>query len=233
MEYQNVFKRYEIKYMLDPHQKEMVLAAMAPYMEPDEFGHTTIRNLYYDTDSYRLARTSIEKPEYKEKLRVRSYSETGPDSPVFVELKKKYDSVVYKRRISLPEKSAEGWLAKRQSPGSETQITREIDYFVGYYGTLKPVACISYERDAYRGREIDLRITFDRNILTRSEDMNLSDVWGRSLLPEGMTLMEVKCPGSMPLWLTRVLTREKIFRTSFSKYGTAYQTVIYPGLKEA
>ena len=103
MSTQMVFKRYEIKYLLNGKQKEKVLRAMEPYMEPDAYGRSTIRNIYYDTDNYRLVRKSLEKPVYKEKLRVRSYRAVGPDDRVFVELKKKYDGVVYKRRISVAE----------------------------------------------------------------------------------------------------------------------------------
>ena len=113
MAYQSVFKRYELKYLLTQEQKERVLEAMAPYMELDKYGRTTIRNLYYDTDSFRLIRHSIEKPAYKEKLRIRSYSKADPYSPVFVELKKKYDSVVYKRRLAMAETEAIGWYRDR------------------------------------------------------------------------------------------------------------------------
>lgn len=106
MAFQTVFKRYELKYILTAEQKEKVLHAMEPYMVPDQYGRTVIRNIYFDTDDYRLIRRSIEKPAYKEKLRIRSYSQAEPDSTVFVELKKKYKKVVYKRRISLPEEAA-------------------------------------------------------------------------------------------------------------------------------
>ena len=110
MNYQTVFKRYELKYLLTQAQRAQLLRAMSPYMALDSFGHSTIRNIYFDTDSYRLARRSIEQPAYKEKLRLRGYGEGGGDSTAFVELKMKYDSVVYKRRLSLPEEQAMRWL---------------------------------------------------------------------------------------------------------------------------
>ena len=80
MAFQTVFKRYELKYMLTPLQKEKILEAMSPYMKLDKYGRTTIRNIYFDTDSYRLIRRSIEKPAYKEKIRIRSYSQATADS---------------------------------------------------------------------------------------------------------------------------------------------------------
>lgn len=150
MNSQAVFQRYEIKYLLDRSQKEAVLAAMEPYMEPDAYGRSTIRNIYYDTDSYRLARRSGEQPVYKEKLRARSYGPAKPEDKVFVELKKKYQGVVYKRRIHIPEQAATDYLAGRADAPDRSQITEEIDYFLKFYRTLAPKVFLSYEREAYR-----------------------------------------------------------------------------------
>ena len=233
MAYQAVFKRYELKYMLTLEQKARILEAMAPYMALDKYGRTTIRNIYFDTDNYRLIRHSIEKPAYKEKLRIRSYKKATPSSTVYVELKKKYDSVVYKRRMSLSEDEAMDWVTGQMHCKEETQISGEIDYFLDYYETLHPVVFLSYEREAYFCKDgSDFRVTFDDHILCRQEDLSLeSDVWGTPLLEEGKVLMEIKCSGGIPLWMTHVLSQEHIYKTSFSKYGTAYQTMIFPNTK--
>ena len=230
MPFQTVFQRYELKYLLTPEQKEKVLAAMQPYMKLDKYGRTTIRNLYYDTDTYLLIRRSIEKPVYKEKLRIRSYSKANADSTVFVELKKKYKHVVYKRRMHLTENEAMKWLSGEKHTDKHTQISNEIDYFMELYGTLHPTVFLSYEREAYYSNDgSDFRVTFDDNILCRQEDLSLeSEVYGTPILPEGKVLMEIKCSGGIPLWMTEVLSKEKIYKTSFSKYGTAYRTLIFP-----
>lgn len=248
MSYQTVFKRFELKYMLTLEQKKKILEAMEPYMTLDQYGRTTIRNIYFDTDNYRLVRHSIEKPAYKEKLRIRSYAQADPQSPVFVELKKKYDSVVYKRRLSLPEGEAMEWVCGAQEAAEHeknaeesadkqaeatTQISSEIDYFLEYYETLHPAVFLSYEREAYYSNNgDDFRVTFDDHILCRQEELSLeSEVWGDSLLDEGKVLMEIKTSGGIPLWMTHVLSEEHIYKTSFSKYGTAYTTMIYPNYK--
>lgn len=222
-----VFQRYEIKYLLNRKQKERVLRAMKPYMELDRYGRNTIRNIYYDTDNYRLVRASLEKPVYKEKLRVRSYGEAAPGDRVFVELKKKYDSVVYKRRIGLEEGQAMEYLAGAAPAPVHTQITEELDYFMAFYQTLKPRVFLSYEREAYFTRESgEFRVTFDENILFREEELSLGcGVYGEALLEPGQTLMEIKTPGGIPLWMVRALTEEKLYKASFSKYGNAYQTM--------
>lgn len=227
MDTQMVFQRYEIKYLLDRKQKEKVLQAMEPYMEPDRYGRSTIRNIYYDTDNYRLIRTSLEKPVYKEKLRVRSYEAAAPEDKVFVELKKKYDSVVYKRRIELAQGQAMEYLAGTAPAPIHTHITEEIDYFLQFYRTLAPKVFLSYEREAYYTREAgEFRVTFDENILFREKDLSLGcGVYGEALLKPGQTLMEIKTPGAIPLWMVKALTEEKLHKTSFSKYGSAYQTM--------
>ena len=235
MGYQAVFKRYEIKYVVTAEQKERILKAMESYMELDRFGRSTVRNLYFDTDDFVLARHSIAKPDYKEKLRVRSYSKADADSTVFVELKRKFDGIVYKRRIGLPETDAMRWMSgvkdgdiiaelEKESP----QVAAEIEYFAGMYSGLRPVIYLSYDREAYRMKKdpsasSDFRVTFDSNICCRESELTLtSDAYGTSLLEDGMYLMELKCPGAIPLWMTKILSEERIYKTSFSKYGTAY-----------
>ena len=240
MAFQTVFKRYELKYMITREQKDRILRAMEPYMVQDKFGRSTIRNIYFDTDDFILARHSIAKPDFKEKLRIRSYAAASPDSTVFVELKRKFDHVVYKRRVALPENFAMKWaqgFAGRVSSelaALPPQMTSEIDYFLNYYGTLRPAVFLSYDRLAYRMRDIssDFRVTFDENILFRDYDMSLgSDIYGTPLLDEGKVLMEIKCSGGIPLWMTQVLSEEHIYKTSFSKYGTAYSRYIQPEMQ--
>lgn len=232
MSYQAVFKRYEFKYMLNTDLYTKLISAISPYMELDSYGLTTIRNIYYDTDNYRLIRTSLEKPVYKEKLRVRSYSNVSSSDHVFVELKKKFEDVVYKRRISLPEQNAMQWLSGNHSDFESTQIIKEIEYFVSYYGTLHPVLFLSYDRLAYYCKDgSDFRVTFDKNIMCRQDRLSLcEEPSGNLLLNDDQILMEIKCSGGIPLWMTDILTRERIYKTSFSKYGTAYQNLIFPKL---
>lgn len=224
-EIKNMFMRYEIKYMVTEEQRFLIEHAMSEYMIPDEYGESTICNIYYDTPDYRLIRRSLEKPIYKEKLRVRSYGTAGAEDKVFLELKKKYNSVVYKRRISLAENEVEQYMNGVDSLAMQSQIGKEIDYFRALYGHVIPAMYISYERSPYFSKDDpNLRITFDRNILWRDTELSLTvPPNGCSLLKDGYALMEVKTAGGLPLWLTHLLTKNKIIKTSFSKYGNAYQ----------
>ena len=220
------FKRYEKKYPLTPAQYDAVRKGMEAYMKPDEYSRYTICNVYYDTADFQLIRTSLEKPVYKEKLRVRSYGVASDDGRVFVELKKKYDGVVYKRRVVMSAADAVAYLDGRE-PGGDTQIHREIDWFMNCYRPV-PKVFVAYDREAYAGSENpDLRVTFDTNLRGRTERVDLRDGDdGRPILPDGQILMEIKIPGAAPLWLARLLSENRVFSASFSKYGAYYQKYV-------
>ena len=214
------FKRYEKKFFLSPDQYTFFVQRINEYVTADEHPNYTICNIYYDTDDYRLIRASIEKPIYKEKLRLRSYGVPSEDSNVFLELKKKYDGVVYKRRITTNPSGVDGILKGNES----TQIAKEIEYFQSFYKT-KPKVFIAYDRQAFKGKEnSELRITFDKNMRYRLYDLDLiSGDYGERIIDGDNILMEIKIPGACPLWLTHILTELKINSTSFSKYGTCYR----------
>ncbi len=226
---QSCFKRYEKKYLLSPAQYEAVKRGMAPYMKPDAHPRYTICNIYYDTENYALIRASLEKPVYKEKLRLRSYGVPGSQSPVFLELKKKFDGVVYKRRVTMKTRDALRWLQGEQA-GDGSQIGREIDWFLQFYRP-EPKVMIAYDREAYAAADGgELRITFDTGLRARSNELDLrTGDHGVPLLDDKRILMEIKIPGTAPLWLARLLSEARAFPTSFSKYGTYYTQFVCGG----
>lgn len=221
--YQGVFKRYEKKYMLTQPQYAGLLHAFEGKLAQDQYGLHTVSNIYLDTDDYALIRASIEKPVYKEKIRLRSYGIPRPEDSVFLELKKKYEGIVYKRRITLKHDEAAAYLFKGESPRVKSQILKEIEYFMGQYQPV-PKVLIAYDRTAYAGlADPSIRVTFDENIRFRTTTLDLSKgCWGTSLLPADAVLMEIKVADSMPLWLSQALSGLDIMQTSFSKYGQCY-----------
>lgn len=224
---QNIFKRYEIKYLITREQKEIVKKLMRNYMQDDKYGRSTICNIYLDTPDYILIRRSIEKPAYKEKLRVRSYGVATHDSEVFVELKKKYDSVVYKRRIGMTEAEATKYTCNREKI-TDSQISKEIDYCFKIYDSLQPKVFLSYEREAYYSKtDYNFRVTFDENVLWRDYDLSLcKGIYGTPVMDSNKVIMEVKTAGAIPLWFTEILSKNRIYKTSFSKYGNAYIQIL-------
>lgn len=227
MDNQMVFKRYEIKYLLTVEQKNLLLDIMQEHMIADVHGKSTILSLYLDTPDFLLIRRSMDKPEYKEKLRMRSYGVANSDSEVFLELKKKYDSVVYKRRVGMSEENLQQYL-RTMTPCMDSQIMREIDYSMKRYTGLVPSVMISCNREAFYDRnDYEFRMTFDENILWRRDDLSLcSPVHGNPLLMPNQVLMEIKTAGSIPLWLVHFLSRHQIRPDSFSKYGSAYTAIL-------
>ena len=219
-----VMKRYEIKYILSKEQTDYLVDAIKGKLFPDQYGSTTIASLYYDTPDQRLIRESLEKPAFKEKIRLRSYGPATEDSPVYLELKRKADGIVYKRRVQSTLPKVSDFFEGREDIKGEPQISKEINYFRDLYKTLVPACLIMVERTAYYEANGDLRLTIDRDPRYRTDRLELTgEMDGKALLPEGWTILEVKVQGAMPLWLAKVLSEGKIYQSSFSKYGEAYK----------
>ena len=230
---QSCFARCEKKYMLTRAQRDALLARMEPHLKADQYPVYTICNLYYDTADYRLIRASLEKPVYKEKLRVRSYGVPGETDSVFVELKKKFDGVVYKRRITAELPLVEPFLAGLLDKDAFGQIGREIEWFQRCNRTA-PKVFIGYDREAFAGLdEPELRVTFDTRLRWRDTKLDLAcGDHGQLLLPEDAVLMELKLPGVCPLWLSHALSELSLYPASFSKYGECYRTCLLPTMQQ-
>lgn len=231
-----VFERVERKFLLTPRQYEGLMRVLPEYMQVDQYGESTILSLYLDTEDSLLIRRSLEKPVYKEKLRLRSYGVPREMDNVFLEVKKKVRGVVYKRRICLPLAQAMECLAQGSVPAAGGQIGREIAYMLRRY-RLRPAVLLAYDRTAYAELEPSpnrLRITIDRDIRSRQTDLDLRlGSAGESLLAPGMRLMEIKTAHAIPLWLCAALDQNEIRPTSFSKYGRVYEAHMRAGQARA
>ncbi len=222
--YSDIFERFEKKYLLTEKQYAALLYELRNTVHVDAYGETTILNIYYDTPDHRLIRASLEKPVYKEKLRLRCYGVPGPDSPAFIELKKKYRGIVYKRRTDMTYSQAVQFLAS-QDAAAGSQIEKEIRYFAGIHSPLVPAMVIACERTAMAGNtDPELRITFDRNIRWREDDLDLTHgSEGQNIHDSGTVLMEVKIKDALLPELAHLFSDLAVFPVSFSKYGTAYR----------
>jgi len=229
------FQRVEKKYLLTMEQYEKLGDMINTCFRPDEFYKSTICNIYYDTPDFSLIRRSLEKPVYKEKLRVRSYGTPDHEDKVFVEIKKKYKGIVYKRRLAASETDAVSYLEGNENANiDDSQIHHEIDWFLRQHEGLEPKMYLAYDRLAYAGKENkDLRITFDKDIRYRMTDLDLTcgDA-GELLLDNNQILMEIKIPGAAPLWLSHILSDLEIYPTSFSKYGSCYSREVEKATSE-
>lgn len=225
MAYANTYKRREMKFLLDERHFEHLREEIAPYMTEDEFGFHTIMNIYLDNINDDLIRTSLGKPVFKEKLRLRAYGKKAEDDcEAFLEIKKKYRGITYKRRFEGNYKELFDYISGGVLPDVQGQVFEEIDYLVKRMG-LMPRIAICYDREAFYGNDDkEFRLTFDGNIRFRNTDLDLrSGDYGQPLIAAPYRVMEVKSAGAVPLWLVRFLSENKIYNGSFSKYGTIYQ----------
>ncbi|KWX71858.1 polyphosphate polymerase domain-containing protein [Paenibacillus jilunlii] len=230
-----VFNRYENKYLLDHAAYLKLYNDLLEYMEPDDYNKQhefySITNLYYDTAHDSLIRSSLAKPKYKEKLRLRAYGVPDQDTKVYLEIKKKVFGLVNKRRTSLKLQEAYDFVATGVEPEyreyMNKQVIEEIKYFLSRYD-LMPKVYLSYERKAlFCKNNRDLRITFDTNIRSRRYDLKLEHgTHGEYLMPQGQWLMEVKAEKTIPVWLAKMLSEHRMYRTSFSKYGNEYKKML-------
>ncbi|MBR1749209.1 MAG: polyphosphate polymerase domain-containing protein [Bacilli bacterium] len=215
------FRRIEQKYLLNEKEYLNVLEELKPYLVEDEYFKSHIYNIYFDTRENDFIIKSLEKPRFKTKLRLRSYGIPTKDSKVFLEIKQKYKGIVGKRRMELTLKEFDDYYKSKEK---KSQIQKEIDYYFKKY-SLEPKLFLAYDRDSYKGKEHSgLRITFDQNIRSRREKLRLElGDGGEKLFDENLYVMEIKSLHSLPLEITKILSRLKIYPTSFSKYGKIYQ----------
>lgn len=233
------FRRHEKKYLITEAQRDLLLSAMKDHMRPDEYcpnGRSyLVRSIYYDTDDNHLIRLSIQKPTYKEKIRVRKYGRYRDGrSDCFLELKKKTAGMVTKRRIACTLDEATAFIEKGAIPSRDTyiekQIIEEFRYFLSNY-QVKAKTMVVTDRVAYYDKENpDFRLTFDTNLFGRRTylDFDEENTLGR-LIPEHMVVMELKVVEAVPLWFARLLSIHQIYPSSFSKYGAEYQRYILEG----
>ena len=224
----SIFQRREIKFLVDARQRAILEQAFRGRMAQDPHGESTICNIYYDTPDYRLVRASMEKPVYKEKLRMRSYGRVSSGQGVFLELKKKYKGIVYKRRIEMRQADAAAYMEGVIDLPEDSQIGREIDYFKNFYHDIRPAVYLCYDRSPwYCVDDPNLRATFDKRIRFRTEDMSLTAApGGQHLLLPHQSLFEIKTADAIPLWLVEALEAGEVRQASFSKYGEAYLSII-------
>lgn len=220
--YESIFQRVEEKYVITKKERDIIMEKIQPYIKKDKYYESKICNIYFDTNNSDLIINSIGKPDFKEKIRLRSYGIPELDNDVFLERKEKYKGIVGKRRIKMKLSEFYDYMEQGEC-SADNQIMKEIDYCFKYY-SLVPSIYVAYDRKSYKGiNEKDLRITFDENLRSRRNNLKLEDGdSGELYFKEEIYLMEIKTLSSIPLWFVRILSELKIYPKSFSKYGNIY-----------
>ena len=220
---QTVFSRNEKKYLMTQAQANKLIEVLATNMKPDTYGTYWVQNLYFDTENWDIIRTSMEKPHYKEKMRLRCYGTQETTDRMFLEFKKKYSGVVYKRRLPILPSTILQHSIDEILSSDNSQIARELAYHIQRTGATERFY-IAYYRQAFAGiSDEGLRITIDSNISYRLDTLCFTEPErGCPALDPNTFLLEIKTPISIPLWLAHLLCELEIFPTSFSKYAACF-----------
>lgn len=225
---QQVFKRTEIKYLVSEKQVQELMWLIEPYLKKDEYFKGTNCSVYYDDENRYLAIHSLEKPLYKEKIRIRSYGVPRLNDTVFLEIKKKFNGIGSKRRI--PVKLADFYEYEKTGKLTTNSpiIKAELDECFKRYH-LKPTMYLAYDRTSYCGKDDpSFRLTFDRNVRSRNNDLRLeAGDHGKKFFENNEVVMEVKAINRYPLFFVHALSKLKIYPASFSKYGRVTEKVIF------
>lgn len=224
MKNKDTFLRMEKKYKMTKSQYDTFIKKIKEFMDVDEYGKHTISNIYYDTKDFTLINRSISKPIFKEKIRLRSYDGMNENKKVFLEIKRKYDDIVYKRRAEMTYNEAINYMNNKIKPKKNNNFLKEIDYFTNIYD-LEEKIFIEYDRIAFFGKQDNnLRLTIDSDLRYKEIENNTNI---KNFFEEKTYLMEIKLFGAMPIWLSKILNSEKIYPCSFSKYGNIYKKIKY------
>lgn len=230
-----IFRRKEQKYLITVNQYEALLVSLAPYMRSDKNGkggRYTVTSLYFDSPNHQIYYETKNKLKYRQKLRLRVYDETDENGTAFFEVKQKHKKVVNKRRLLMPIREANRYLAKDlEAPlenyeTSNEQVMKEIHYFRQFYN-LQPEMIVSYDRHAMHGiDDAELRLTFDFNLRSRKEDLFVEHgSYGDYFINPNLVVLEVKVNDSVPLWLARILQSLECEQRSASKFCTSIEAL--------
>lgn len=232
---QEIFKRFELKYLLTRAEYAALRSAILPRMAYDKYGDPegkyNIVSLYYESSDKRIYYETMNKLRFRQKLRLRVYDQADLSSNAFIEVKQKFKNVVNKRRSIIPLGEAYDILSHpyneqsiANAQASNPQILREALHFKGLYH-LQPAVVVSYDRQAFSGTadsEKDLRVTFDYNIMCRSDNLGLENgPKGYPIIDYDTVILEVKVSNSVPFWLARILSELEFVKQGFSKYCTS------------
>ena len=218
-----IFSRNEKKYIISQEQSEKLKIRIAEFMKPDKYSTYWVQNLFYDTENWDMIHTSMDKPYYKEKMRLRCYGSIVETDRVFLELKKKYSGVVYKRRVPLTPTNVMAMSIGENLRQSNSQISKELEYHIERTGVTEKFY-LGYHRQAFAGiTEGDLRLTIDSDIRYRLDNLDFAQLINRgTALDSNIFLLEIKTTSNIPLWLTKMLGELGIYSTPFSKYAACF-----------
>jgi len=238
--------RHEEKYVLDFVTYFKILKELKVLFKGDSYGDKTgkykVISLYYDTTNLDFFWEKVDGEEIRSKLRLRTYVPNSPDkaknskkNPLFLEIKKKKNCNVFKKRINIDIDFAEKFI---NNPFFDTKFINslsendkkalgEIAYLKSKLA-LRPMLLVYYDRQAFVSKDnLNVRVTFDTNIRYREKDLSLrtrpSD---KHILHPSLAVMEIKYSNYLPLAIVQILQKYKCESHPFSKYCNGINNLV-------
>jgi len=245
-----IIERREYKFLLDAATALRVRQAIQPFCELDPHaarqanGRYLIDSCYFDTPGFALYRANVISMPERYKVRVRAYPPHGPDSPVFFEVKSRFNDVIKKTRAPVPR---DLWAALVADPscqipdaftGVQRQAVEKLLALV-HGNHMRPVVMVRYEREPYVSTvDSYARVTFDRRIRSKALTRPAFDQGERGWRfndnavlqrwADAMTVLELKFTSAVPRWMSNLVLTHNLQRLAFSKYGTSVLTWYQP-----
>lgn len=233
MKHELHFSRFEFKYVLpleQRHELESELGyfmALDPHVSKRRHQKYFVRSLYFDDDAYTCYYEKTDGVMQRRKYRIRTYTDDrNEECAVFLEVKGRYNALVYKHRIELPRTIIRSLEAGRtELVESLIKIEGRDDVVTGFlYDSfrmrLKPLLLVDYERRPYVSRYApDFRVTFDDTLSsTVTDTLFHGPADRRRVFLPGYSVVEVKFKRHIPAWFHRLTQFYELRRVSVSKY---------------
>ena len=221
--------RYELKYRIRESKARAIAQYVQSYIDVDHYSKLSpnleypISSLYLDSDNLHLCKETMDKKTNRFKLRVRCYDDK-PDTPCFVEIKRRLNSVIMKDRSRLSKDVLRRVIQEMYVPDSLYKKDKKtLRQFQFYIRTLcaRPVVLVRYMRQAFEGNSRNrVRITFDRQLGFKTVDEPILEVRGSNWfnVPMDFVVLEIKFTNHYPLWLSDMVKAFDLKQTSMSKY---------------
>ncbi len=233
-------QRFEAKYKVTEFRAQAIKTFIAPFVIRDRFAAEDasypVNSLYLDTPDLALYRSSARGEKNRVKFRLRTYS-AAPDAPVFLEIKRRMDQIIRKRRVRLGRETLPGLLSRgdfrEEDFGplgpKELQALSEFSDWIRRFN-LRPCASVRYQREAYVGVFGEaVRVTFDRQIACRRCAQYDEGIWKEThaweAIPERRIVLELKFTDFSPGWVQDLVQRFNLVRESMSKYVISVSTL--------
>ncbi|MDD2807022.1 MAG: polyphosphate polymerase domain-containing protein [Patescibacteria group bacterium] len=234
------FQRFEFKYQVPLDFVDGIIPELLKYMEFDSYAKLAkdnlydVASLYFDTAGYGCYFDKIDGQKTRKKLRVRFYDfKLNPDTPVFLEIKRKYDNVVIKDRINLDYETYHKMVELGESrnlvfAGQNEETFSEFFWLKDSNG-MRPQNVVVYSRKALISKvDPGFRVTIDTNIRTHQANFLRDFGIDQTVFP-GVAIIEVKFNNVMPFWFHDIITTYGLEQRPFSKYCNSLE-VCYPQL---